>query len=232
MSTTTIYATYAKSGTSSYNADLITLGSGSGGAKGCLGFNLSVLRNARINSLILYMNNTVTSVGDRQYINFGVSSSNAWGASATAAVKVSSTQPDTSSGVRQWDLTDSAALISAIQAISGTAYLHLTDYTGSRVVYEGLNTNGSSAAPRIYVDYTPNASSFSLGSSSVAAGSAISMTIAPASSAYSHRAVWKMGSYTSTVNIAAGTTSSSFTIPNNWMNTIPNATSGTATGTL
>ena len=28
MSTTTIYATYAKSGTSSYNADLITLGSG------------------------------------------------------------------------------------------------------------------------------------------------------------------------------------------------------------
>ena len=86
MSTTTIYATYAKSGTSSYNADLITLGSGSGGAKGCLGFNLSVLRNARINSLILCMNNTVTSVGDRQYINFGVSSSNAWGASKSASV--------------------------------------------------------------------------------------------------------------------------------------------------
>lgn len=232
MSTTTIYATYAKSGTSSYNADLITLGAGSGAAKGCLGFDLSVLKNAKVNSLILYMNNTVTSVGDRQYINFGVSASNAWGASTTAAVKVSSTQPDTSSRVRQWDLTDSSALISAIQAISGTAYLHLTDYTGSRVVYEGLNTNGSSAAPRIYVDYTPNASGFSLGSSSVAAGSNISMTITPASSAYSHRAVWSMGGQSSTVNIAAGTTTSSFPVPNNWMSTIPNATSGTASVTL
>ena len=231
MASKTIYASYAQSGTSSYNAQYITIGKGSSGSKACLGFDLTCIRDASVNSIYLYL--TKSSNGsDLQTIRVGVSSSKTWGATVTPSnFSVQATNPS-SNRTRRWDIKNSS-LVSAIQGINGTAYLHLYEPGGEmQVQYEGLDTSTADVGPYIVVDYTPNASSFTLNKSSVDAGSTITMTISAASSSYSHRAVWKMGTYSSTVTIAAGTTSSTFTVPNNWMNAIPNATSGTATVTL
>lgn len=231
MASKTIYASYAQSGTSSYNARYITIGRGSGGSKACLGFDLTCIRDASVSSIYLYL--TKSSNGsDLQTIRVGVSSSKAWGATVTPTdFSVQATNPS-SNRTRRWDIKNST-LVSAIQGINGTAYLHLYEPGGEmQVQYEGIDTSTAEAGPYIVVNYTPNASTFTLNKASVDAGSSITMTIVPSSSTYSHQAVWSMGNQSSTVSISAGTTSSSFTIPNNWMNTIPNATSGTATVTL
>ena len=75
-------------------------------------------------------------------------------------------------------------------------------------------------------------SSGSMASGSVAAGSAAKLNITAYNSAYSHRVTWKFGTYSNIQTIAAGVTSASYTIPLNWLKTIPNATSGTASATL
>ena len=75
-------------------------------------------------------------------------------------------------------------------------------------------------------------SSGSMASGSVAAGSAAKLNITAYNSAYSHRVTWKFGTYSNLQTIAAGGTSASYTIPLNWLQAIPNATSGTASATL
>ena len=71
-----------------------------------------------------------------------------------------------------------------------------------------------------------------MAASSVAAGSAARLNITAYNSAYTHKVTWKFGSHSATHNIAAGTTSASYTIPLSWLDAIPNATSGSATVTL
>ena len=71
-----------------------------------------------------------------------------------------------------------------------------------------------------------------LASTTVAAGSAATMNITAYNSAYSHRVTWKFGSYSNVQSVAAGVSSVSYTIPLNWLNAIPSATSGTASATL
>lgn len=75
-------------------------------------------------------------------------------------------------------------------------------------------------------------SSGSMANSSVAAGSAAKLNITAYNSAYSHRVTWKFGAYSNVQTIAAGGASASYTIPLNWLQAIPNATSGTASATL
>ena len=75
-------------------------------------------------------------------------------------------------------------------------------------------------------------SSGSMASGSVAAGSAAKLNITAYNSAYSHRVTWKFGTYSNVQTIAAGGASASYTIPLNWLQAIPNATSGTASATL
>ena len=75
-------------------------------------------------------------------------------------------------------------------------------------------------------------SSGSMANGSVAAGSAAKLNITAYNSAYSHRVTWKFGTYSNVQTIAAGGTSASYTIPLNWLQAIPNATSGTASATL
>ena len=72
----------------------------------------------------------------------------------------------------------------------------------------------------------------SLASTSVAAGSAAKINITAYNSAYTHKVIWKFGSYFNTQSVAAGVTSASYTIPLTWLNAIPSATSGAATATL
>ena len=75
-------------------------------------------------------------------------------------------------------------------------------------------------------------SSGSMASGSVAAGSAEKLNITAYNSAYSHRVTWKFGEFSTVQTVAAGGASASYTIPLNWLKTIPNATSGTASATL
>ncbi len=71
-----------------------------------------------------------------------------------------------------------------------------------------------------------------LASTSVAAGSAATMNITAYNSAYSHKLTWKFGSHSATQTVAAGTTTASYTIPLSWLDTIPSATSGSASVVL
>lgn len=72
----------------------------------------------------------------------------------------------------------------------------------------------------------------SMATTSVAAGSTAKINITAYNSAYTHKVIWKFGSYSYTQSVAAGATSASYAIPLTWLNAIPSATSGAATATL
>lgn len=77
----------------------------------------------------------------------------------------------------------------------------------------------------------PRASSFSLSASTVTAGStSMTVNITRASSSFTHTVQWKLGSHTkSTTGVGS---SASYTIPESWLDAIPNSTSGTGTVTV
>ena len=77
----------------------------------------------------------------------------------------------------------------------------------------------------------PRASSFSLSASTVTAGStSMTVNIDRASGSFTHTVQWKLGSHTkSTTGVG---TSASYTIPESWLDAIPNSTSGTGTVTV
>lgn len=74
----------------------------------------------------------------------------------------------------------------------------------------------------------PRASTFTLSSSNVNAGSSTTLTITRASSSFTHKAYLIFGSKTWTIGTSIAT-SQAYTIPNETMNQIPNATKGTGT---
>lgn len=67
---------------------------------------------------------------------------------------------------------------------------------------------------------------------SVDAGNEAKINIGAYNSTYTHKVIWRFGSYSNTQSIAAGERSASFTIPMTWLNAIPSSTSGLATATL
>ncbi len=77
----------------------------------------------------------------------------------------------------------------------------------------------------------PRASSFSLSASTVTAGStSLKVDITRASSGFTHTVKWAFGSHSkSTTGVG---TSASYTIPESWLDAIPNNTSGTGTVTV
>ncbi len=77
----------------------------------------------------------------------------------------------------------------------------------------------------------PRASSFSLSASTVTAGStSLKVDITRASSGFTHTVKWAFGSHSkSTTGVG---TSASYTIPESWLDAIPNSTSGTGTVTV
>lgn len=77
----------------------------------------------------------------------------------------------------------------------------------------------------------PRASSFSLSASTVTAGStSMTVNIDRASSSFTHTVQWKLGSHTKSITGVG--TSASYTIPESWLDAIPNSTSGTGTVTV
>lgn len=77
----------------------------------------------------------------------------------------------------------------------------------------------------------PRASSFTLSASTVTAGSTgMTVNISRASSKFTHTVQWKLGSHSKSNTGVA--TSSSYTLPESWLDAIPNSTSGTGTVTV
>ena len=72
----------------------------------------------------------------------------------------------------------------------------------------------------------------SLSASSVEAGSSISMNITSYGTDYTHKVEMVFGSHSASSTLAAGDTSTSFAIPLEWLDVIPDATSGPASMTL
>ena len=128
-----------------------------------------------------------------------------------------------------------AALFNAIKAHIMAGSQVLVMYVPStRGTYPGgycYDYLGVTAAA-LNITYEFLQSDGSLASTSVAAGSAAKLNVTAYNSAYTHKVVWKFGTYSNTQNLAAGTTSASYTIPLSWLNAIPSATSGSATVSL
>lgn len=92
--------------------------------------------------------------------------------------------------------------------------------------------SGSTLSVTATMDLDYVTSSLKLNKTSCDAGTAITANITMNSTALSHSFTWKFGSASFTSSAAAGVTNHSVTIPAEWMNQIPNATSGTATVTM
>ncbi len=79
------------------------------------------------------------------------------------------------------------------------------------------------------VTYHMPTSTGALDKSAVNAGDDIKVTITPAESGRTHRALWTFGSYSSDSGIlSAATLTHTLSVPMSWLNNIPNATSGVA----
>lgn len=113
---------------------------------------------------------------------------------------------------------------------------HLKTYNSFCIYHDSVNTSLDysyyilfTGLPKIEVTYHYTESTGTLSAGSVDAGSAVTLNISAWDSAYTHKAIWSMGSYApSTVNVAAGAASTAFTVPLAWLTTIPSATSGVA----
>lgn len=77
----------------------------------------------------------------------------------------------------------------------------------------------------------PRTSSFTISANAITAGSTgMTVNIARASSSFTHTVQWKFGSHTKSNTGVA--TSTSYTIPESWLDAIPNSISGTGTVTV
>lgn len=116
--------------------------------------------------------------------------------------------------------------------------LHEADGSLSISVGGSFSTAGGSALTGGNVSQTwalptiPRASSFTLSSSSVAAGSSFDITVSPSSSSFTHTATITFGGKSSTVSFASGETVKSFTVPIDWLTVMTNTWSKSATVSL
>lgn len=229
MATKTIIAGYAKSGTSSYNSNLITIGSTASGSRACLSFDISSVINAQISSVKLYLTQS-SNIGQEQSVRFDFGSSNVWNTTSADHENVTSKLVSGTQRLRVWTFTSSMITALRSHVSSGVVYLHLRDNGGAQVVYEGITASTDTAKPRLEIEYTESASTFTLNKYTVDSGSNFTMTIVPASSAFSHSVYYTIGSTSSQpVAIAAGTTTATLNIPHS---ALPSSTSATATITL
>ena len=148
-----------------------------------------------------------------------ISVSNAYDRTVTLTFN-SSTNSSMFTAMRSHILAGNRVLIIYVPSTRGT-------YSGG-YCYDYLTIT----AAAINITYEYLQSEGELQSTSVAAGSTAKMNITAYNSAYSHVVTWRFGSYSYAQSVAAGTTSASYTIPMNWLNAIPSATSGMATATL
>lgn len=140
---------------------------------------------------------------------------------------------------------DSEIASNRLWYVSGTGggtsrELNLYNYITSNGTYSLLfrkvaNSAGSQSnvyfqSLSIVITYTEPASSFTLSSTSINAGDTLSVTISPTNSNYRHIVRYGFGSHSEDAKNVS--TSSTFTIPESWLDAIPNATSGTGQVTV
>ena len=99
--------------------------------------------------------------------------------------------------------------------------------TLSGTYYGNVTASGSGAFNTIARASTISSVTSSV---SVTGSNAVTVNITRASSSFTHTVVFSFGSYSNTQTSVG--TSASYTIPQTWLNAIPNATSGTATVTV
>ena len=126
-----------------------------------------------------------------------------------------------------------------IAGLAGTSYSFAAPIQGSYTytVQAVANVSGynSAASTGVVLTVDPPASNFELNRSTVEmdGSSVITTTIDPINPAYNHDVTFALdATRTSTANVAAGSTTRSFTVPLSWCAGIPNATSATATCTV
>ena len=112
--------------------------------------------------------------------------------------------------------------VALVTATSGQLRVYMGSQYG-KTTYSNISFN-------IEFDYLQ--SSFTLSTTNVNAGAAITANIAIQDPTATHKATWQFGTRTSVVTTAAGVASSSFTPPLAWLDQIPNAVSGLASCTL
>lgn len=133
------------------------------------------------------------------------------------------TGPAYNSTTGKWMQIDVAALRKMLEDENGI----LIEPNGDNVHY------ASTFAPGIRITYHYHNSELTLGASTGEFGGTVTSTLTTFLASYTHTIEYKLNnSAKTTVSLAAGTTSHTFTIPSNWMNQIPSATSATITVTL
>lgn len=110
----------------------------------------------------------------------------------------------------------------------GTKTLSMSTTLGINVTLSGTYWSNVSASGNGNLNAIPRTSSISLSASNVNVGSAITVNINRASSAFTHKVFYSFGNKSVTISTNA-TTSASYTIPTDHATVIPNAISGTAT---
>lgn len=128
--------------------------------------------------------------------------------------------------------TGFSRLKSYIEGLSGTtAYLGCISHSPSREPsYSGKGYDWdymNITAVKMTVEYGYNKSTGTI--STCSTGSPATMTIKANSNTYSHKATWRLGSWTGTSTSVAGASTIQITIPHS---ALPNAVTGTATVTL
>ena len=117
-------------------------------------------------------------------------------------------------------------------ASNGTKTVAFSATVGINVTLSGTYYGNITASGNGTFDTIARASTISSVTASVAVNgtNAVTVAITRASSSFKHVVIFSFGSYTQTVNNVD--TSTSYAIPTNWLNAIPNGTSGTAKVTV
>ena len=114
---------------------------------------------------------------------------------------------------------------------SGTAATTYPGYPSESGVYNSSSLSITNI--RIVIDYNPPTSGLTLNKTSCPAGSVIRASVSAAASSYTHKVKFAMSGVTTlTYSLAAGVAYKDFTVPLNWQEAIPSATSRTVTVTL
>lgn len=94
----------------------------------------------------------------------------------------------------------------------------------------GTQSNVCFGVPVITINYVDPVSTFTLSSTSINAGDTLTVNITRANSSYTHIVRYGFGTHSEDIKNVA--TSSSFAIPESWLDAIPNNTSGTGQVTI
>ena len=96
----------------------------------------------------------------------------------------------------------------------------------------GTSLSGGTVSGSYKCTDIPRASKMTFSKTSVNPGDDITASITSASSTFSHKIKFSIGSYSSTKSVAAGTSSYTFSVPQSWANAVTKAKSGSVSATL